>query len=154
MELSANILLIWILLLLAVFLPTAYLLVIRKMSRFWATVALMWFGFGSYLMVETVMSYPKPIQLEMFPAEEYQVIAFVIKPGEALYVYLDAGSGAPRSYSLKWGKRAKKLAHELTVGRAQAKAHKGTLYYMPGLGSDGVEARYPKPPGHKTEGTR
>lgn len=148
MIIGTSIVIVWALLLLAFAVP------VFVKSRKLSAISLLLFALAAYASVEVTMSYPKPFRFELFPAQSYEVLHFIINPGKSLYLYVSDGSGTPRSYSFGWGERTEKLSNGLRVAAAKSRAQGGTVYYDPSLGGRGIELKYPVPTWGKTGGTR
>ncbi len=54
------------------------------------------------MAVEKVLSYPMPLTWELFPAEQYEVLAYDIRKDQ-IYLLLDDGAGIPRYYVVSIG---------------------------------------------------
>lgn len=146
MIIDRYLIIVWAMINIAFFVPIFYLVKNKLMSQWMSTTAATLLAIAIYLAVESIYSYPKPFELEMWPEEQYTVIAVKVRPGEALYMYVDDGSGTPRSYSFKWSPEVSKLVNALRVARARNRAtgNRGKVYYDPSLGSDGVSLNYPE----------
>lgn len=106
---------------------------------------------ASYGALERLISYPMPLHWEWFPAAKYEVLAFQIKDGDAVYLWLQPeGGGPPRYYVVPWmkGKKpyGKAMADRLMSERAKARSKGGKLIYEPSLRRDpsgGLKAQEP-----------
>jgi hypothetical protein len=147
MILDPQILLVWLSATVAFFVPILYLMWFKKIHQRSAFLAQILFAFAIYWASETLLSFPKPMELELFP-REYQVLHFRVEHGRALYLYLlpKDGEGTPRSYSLAWSPEVSRLANSMILENARVERDGGRLLYDPSASdSDGVSADYPPP---------
>jgi hypothetical protein len=148
MILDPNLWFAWVLIQLAFFVPVFYLVSTKKMGNLASLLASILMAAGTYWGIETLLSYPKPIEIQVgwLAPKEYRVIAFKVASGDALYLYLDTGEQTPRSYSMRWSPKTSRLVNELIRKSAKSRNEGGDIMYNPSVEeSEGVSLRFPLP---------
>lgn len=147
MILDPHIILVWMASTVAFFVPVLYLMWYKHIHQGFGFLSQLLFAFAIYWAAETLLSYPKPVELELFP-KKYEVLHFHLDYGHALYLYVvdKDRPGTPRSYSLRWSPGTSRLANALITENAKVEREGGRLLYDPSAAdSQGVSADYPPP---------
>jgi hypothetical protein len=105
---------------------------------------------ASYGALEYLLSYPKPLQWELWQ-EKYEVLSWRIKDGRYVYVWLKPETGdVPRYYVIPWNRGkdnfGERLARKLPLEYAKAKEKGSKLMFEPSLRRDphgGLTAKEP-----------
>jgi len=131
---------IWVVMLVAFNIPVIYLLKRNGIPQTLVFAASLLMSAGIYTAIEKVLSYPMPLTWELFPADDYVVLAFDIRKDQ-IYLLLDDGAGIPRYYVVPIGQGEKDLGRQMAEklpGMFQrAKNRNGSdLHYRPSLGGD------------------
>lgn len=81
----------------------------------------------SYSAMRDMLSRPKPIGLGQFAGDSAEVISYVLKENEAIYIWLNlASENEPRAYQLPWTEDKARELHEAN----QEAQTKGTALQM------------------------
>ena len=131
---------IWVVMLIGFNIPVVYLLKRNGIPQAIVLLGSLLMSAGIYMAIEKVLSYPMPLTWELFPADDYVVLAFDIRKDQ-IYLLLDDGGGIPRYYVVPIGMGeydlGRQMAEKLPGMYQRAKEFNGSeVKYRPSLGGD------------------
>jgi hypothetical protein len=126
-----SIIIAWVLATASVLAPVIFLLKRGHINNWQANIGLFVLSICYYILIESIMGYPKPFVWELDQGRHIEVLAYRSVPGVVVYLWvLREGETVPRAYTLSWPQAQKRgLGKDLSEQGSEARRKGKRLYY-------------------------